>query len=122
MSVDARNLKHGLSLLKVWNDESNCWGLTAYVLGWRKRLYYMDGNLMERRLETRLRLIPKPKRFRIGDVVAKFSKNTGDLLHTSIYVGKCRWLHQIGYGHEIRLDRFGRMIRCYAGIAEYYRV
>ena len=111
--------------------EANCWGLTAFILGWRSRLYYMNGKLMEERLRTRLRrLVQKPKRFRMGDVVAKYKDevqqlwagpSTAELMHTAVYVGRGLWLHQTGWRGVVQLHKFETMRRCYMGETRYYR-
>ena len=112
--------------------EANCWGLTAFILGGRSRLYWMDGKLMEKRLHTRLRrLNRKPKRFRVGDVAAKvsvyfdiWSKTVPfceELMHTAVYVGRGLWLHQTGWRGEVKLHKFETMRSCYKGETRYYR-
>jgi hypothetical protein len=109
--------------------EANCWGLTAFLLGWRCRLTFMSDKLMEARLRTRTERIQKPKRFRIGDVAASWDKDWEghcprgivELLHTAVYVGRGEWLHQTGYRGEVRLATFKQMIRSYPGRTTYYR-
>ncbi len=86
---------------------------------------------MEERLRTRLRrLVQKPKRFRMGDVVAKYKDevqqlwagpSTAELMHTAVYVGRGLWLHQTGWRGVVQLHKFETMRRCYMGETRYYR-
>jgi len=72
-------------------------------------------------LSKRLRRIKKPKRFRIGDVVGFWFGDANELMHTAVFIGRGKWLHQLGYRGEVRTDTFDRMIGSYAGHALYYR-
>jgi hypothetical protein len=110
--------------------EANCWGFTAFLLGWRSRLHSMTEELMLVRLRNRLDRIEQPKRFCIGDVAASwegywegYCPPTGkmELLHTAVYIGKGEWLHQVGMNSEVRLSNFEAMLRSYPGRTTYYR-
>ena len=124
--MDIENLENALNRIGK-HPEANCWGLTAFVLGWRSRLYYMKAEIMDRRLDTRLRhLERKPKRFRLGDVAAKFtargvSRQSNRLEHTAVYVGGGWWIHQLGYQGVVKLHKFDTMIREYGGQSRFYR-
>ena len=119
-----RNLRSAKARVGKY-PEANCWGMTAFLLGWRSRLYFMSPELMVNRLSKRLRKIKKPKRFRIGDVASKwywtYGSEQADLMHTAVSIGRGEWLHQRGYRGEVRTDTFDQMIRSYAGRARYYR-
>ena len=123
-----QNLKLAKARIGEFPD-SNCWGFTAFVLGWRARLGVMNGRLMESRLRNRLQRIPKPKRFRLGDVAASWDKDwegwcpcgAVELLHTAVYIGRGEWLHQVGYRHKVISESFEEMVRSYPGRTLYYR-
>lgn len=123
--MNTSNLKDARSLIGERPD-SNCWGMTAFIMGWRKRLLYMKPEAMEREL-AKLRLLPcRPKRFRLGDVCAKFETWGGTipgelLTHTAVYVGRGLWLHQVGYGCTVNLHKFSTMVRGYRGKSKFYR-
>lgn len=133
MKLSASNLKSAQARVGKC-PEGNCWGMTAFVLGWRSRHYFMSEGLMARYLRGRLREIHKPRRFRLGDVVAKFDwcrtvegsrcnweGCAPELMHTAVYAGKGLWMHQTGHRGSVRLHKFATMIRCYNGRTRYYR-
>lgn len=100
--------------------ESNCWGTTAFVLGWEKRHRYVSCGAMETYLEEHAeKLSKRPFRFRIGDVAAKIS--VGGLEHTALYIGQGKWLHQLGYLGIVVLHRFSTMKKFYPGKLVFYR-
>jgi hypothetical protein len=43
----------------LWERSYNCWGLTAYVLGWNDEPSWVDEYSMERLLEEKLKMMIK---------------------------------------------------------------
>ena len=123
-----QNLKRAKARIGEF-PEANCWGFTAFLLGWRSRLGIMNAELMETRLRCRTERIPKPERFCMGDVAASWEGYWEGwcpsvpmvLLHTAVYIGRGEWLHQTGLRHEVRVECFTTMVRSYPGRTTYHR-
>lgn len=109
--------------MKPWG---NCWGTTSYLKGWQSSEKYIESDTMIKRLEKACK-VARPK---FGDVVAIWAnakgarmywEQEGNLLHTAVYVGRGRYLHQEGMGGEMRIDTLKHIKSVYPGSSSYHR-
>ena len=77
---------------------------------------------MLKNLEERATKIRRPSRFRLGDIVAVYNRyNKNYLLHTGVYIGRGKWLHQAGHKGDLRVESLRSVLWAYPGKKSFYR-
>lgn len=135
--INSRNFKKVTKLLNHY-EWGNCWGMTLFLLGKKKHLSPIHGIEMEQFLKSNTH---KVKKLQVGDIlVLRYpNKRTAKIIeensyedsldanllsHTALYIGKDKFLHQVGYQGPIREHSLKQLMKIYykSTKIEYARV
>jgi hypothetical protein len=125
--VIAQTLKRKVSYANNSNNrvrsDYNCWGATQFVLGFAKRLRWIENHEMYEWLNENTHRIYRPSKW--GDILAIYYSDADDrpwgLKHTAVYMGNGQYFHKRG-ACPAQIVTLKEIKETYSGVCVFTRI